>query len=84
MRARYAMVDASLAPAVYWRITANWIELSLRFLIHPRGARAVKDRMSRDILAGLDRAGIGIASATYGIVGLPPVRMDTSDPPDAS
>ncbi len=31
--------------------------------------------MSRDILAGLDQAGIGIASATYDIVGLPPVQL---------
>ncbi len=31
--------------------------------------------MSRDILAGFDAAGIGIASATYDIVGLPPVRL---------
>lgn len=69
------MSDASLDPAVYWRITDNWLELSLRFLVPHRGVREIKDRMSRDILAGLDAAGIGIASATYDIVGLPPVRV---------
>ena len=31
--------------------------------------------MSRDILAALDAAGIGIASATFEIVGLPPIRI---------
>jgi hypothetical protein len=31
--------------------------------------------MSREILAGLEEAGIGIASGTYEIVGLPPVRV---------
>lgn len=31
--------------------------------------------MSREIIAALDAAGIGIASATYDIVGLPPVRI---------
>ena len=31
--------------------------------------------MSRDILEALDEAGIGIASATFEIVGLPPVRV---------
>lgn len=80
MRARYAMADAALAPAVYWRITDNWLELSLRFLVHHRGVREVKDAISRQVLTGLDEAGIGIASATYDIVGLPPVRM-TVDPP---
>ena len=31
--------------------------------------------MSRDILTALDEAGIGIASATFEIVGLPPIRL---------
>ena len=75
MRARYAMADAALDPAVYWRITENWLELSLRFLVPHRGVREVKDRISRDVLGGLDAAGIAIASATYGIVGLPPVEL---------
>ena len=75
MRSRYALADASLDPAVYWRITDNWLELSVRFLVPHRGVREIKDRISRDIMAQLDSAGIGIASATYDIVGLPPVRL---------
>ncbi|WP_432485546.1 mechanosensitive ion channel family protein [Kineococcus esterisolvens] len=80
MRTRYAMSDASLEPAVYWRITDNWLELSLRFLVPHRGVRQVKDAVTRQVLAGLDEAGIGIASATYDVVGLPPLRL--ADPPD--
>ena len=75
MKAKYAMSDASLTPAVYWRITDNWLELSVRFLVHARGVREVKDAMSRQIMSGLDEAGIGIASATYDIVGFPQVRL---------
>ncbi len=78
MRSRFALSDASLEPAVYWRITDNWLELSLRFLVPHRGVREIKDRMSRDILAGLDAEGIGIASATYDIVGIPAVRVGNS------
>ncbi len=78
MQSRYALSDADLEPHVYWRITDNWLELSLRFLVLPRGVRGVKDRMSRDILAGLDAAGIGIASSTYDIVGLPPLHVETT------
>lgn len=74
MRSIYAVDDASLAPQVFWRITDNWLELSLRFLVAERGGRAVKDAISRKILTGLDAVGIGIASASNGIVGLPPVR----------
>ena len=35
----------------------------------------MKDAMSRDIFAAFDEAGIGIASATVEIVGLPPLRV---------
>ena len=31
--------------------------------------------MSREILAALDEAGIGIASATYEITGVPPLQV---------
>jgi len=55
MRSRYALTDASLEPAVFWRITDNWLEMSLRFLVPARGVRKIKNDMSRDILAGLDR-----------------------------
>jgi len=74
---RYFLPDqVSLEPAVYWRLTDNWIEMSLRFLTRERGARGVKDRMSRDIIAAFDEAGLGLASGTYEIVGLPPVRVE--------
>ena len=75
MRSRYAVSVADIDPHVYLRITDNWLELSLRFVVPDRGIRAIKDAMSRQILDGLDAAGIGIASATYDIVGLPEVRL---------
>ncbi len=80
MRSRYAMADASLEPEVYWRITDNWLELSVRFLVPGRGIRGIKDAMSREILDGLDAAGISIASATYDIVGLPGLKLDGPTP----
>jgi small-conductance mechanosensitive channel len=76
LRERYRMVrDSELSPRVYWRITDNWVELSLRFIVAPDEVRVVKDAMSREILAALDAAGIGIASSTFEIVGLPPLRI---------
>ena len=75
MMRNYAMPPAELAPRVYFRITDNWLELGLRFVAPAHGARELKDAMSRDILRGFDEAGIGIASATYDIVGMPPLRV---------
>jgi small-conductance mechanosensitive channel len=64
----------SLAPRVYYRITDNWLELSLRFLSYDRFTRELKDRVTRDILQSFDEAGIIIASTTIDIIGFPPVR----------
>lgn len=51
------------------------LELTVRFLADTHGIREMKDQMTRDILRDLDGAGIGIASATYEIVGLPPLQV---------
>lgn len=79
LRTKYALTVEDFSPRVYYRITDNWLELTVRFVVFDHGVRDVKDTMSRDILRGFDAAGIGIASATYDIVGLPPVRL-RSDP----
>ena len=74
---RYFVDTPDLAPVVYYRLTDNWLELTVRFVTTIRGVRDVKDAMSRDILEGFDEAGIGIASATFEVVGLPTVRIRT-------
>jgi hypothetical protein len=50
----------------------------VRFLCPTHDIRALKDRISREMLAGLDAAKIGIASSTYDIVGMPPLRVETA------
>ena len=75
LQRRYPVELATLEPRVFYRITDNWLELSVRFVAKEHGVRGLKDAMSRAILEQLDAAGIGIASATYDIVGLPEVRV---------
>lgn len=75
LRRRYAAAPAEVEPRVYWRLTDNWLEMSVRFLASDHGVRDVKDAMSREILAELDAAGIGIASATFELTGLPAVQV---------
>ena len=75
MQRRYVLQRADLQPRVYYRLTDNWLELTVRFIVRDHGIRGLKDAMSRDILQALDQAGIGLASATFEIVGLPPVRI---------
>ena len=73
---RFSIKKLQLRPQVYMRLTDNWVELTVRFLCKDHDIRGLKDRMSREIIDNLDKAKIGIASGTYEIVGLPPIRVE--------
>lgn len=83
LKERFFIEAAEARPRVYVRLTDNWVELAVRFLVHEHGIRGVKDAMSRQILSELNAAGIGIASGTYEIVGFPPVQVRLDQPPAA-
>lgn len=76
---RYAIEDQPVEPRVYYRLTDNWLELTVRFITPVRGVRELKDELSRDILREFDAAGIQLASATFEIVGLPDLRVRRAD-----
>jgi small-conductance mechanosensitive channel len=75
LKRTYVVSESELKPRVYWRITDNWLELTVRFIARDRGVRELKDAMSRDILQAFRREGIEVASATYDIVGVPPLQI---------
>ena len=52
----------------YTRLTDNWLELTVRFLVPDHGIRAIKDAISREVLAGLREANIQVASTTVAVV----------------
>jgi small-conductance mechanosensitive channel len=76
MERRYFIRRSDMVPKVYYRLTDNWLELTVRFIARDHGIRELKDAMSREILAALDVAEIGIASETIELVGLPPIRIE--------
>jgi len=76
MERKYFIEMSTLTPRVFWAITDNWLELTLRFISRPHGVRNIKDEISRHVLARFDEAKIGIASATYDVVGFPPIRIE--------
>ena len=78
---KFSIEKADVRPRVYVRLTDNWVELTVRFLCKDHDIRGLKDRMSREIIARLDAAKIGIASSTYDIVGLPPFKVQLEPPP---
>jgi small-conductance mechanosensitive channel len=75
LQRRYFMHRPTFEPRVYWRMTDNWLELTVRFVARDHGIRELKDAMTRDILAAYDEAGIEIASATFEVVGAPPLEI---------
>ena len=83
LQARFGVEPIDLVPRVFYRITDNWLELTVRFIVHTHGIRGAKDAMSRYIIGELDKAEIGIASSTYDIVGFPPIqiRPEAAAPP---
>ena len=83
MRRRYMMPPTDLEPAVFYQLTDNWVMLTVRFAVPARGIRTIKSDMSREILQRFAAAGIEVASATYDIVGLPPIRIQHEPRPAA-
>lgn len=78
MSERYAVDLSELDPRVFVRLTDNWVELTVRFVARPHGVRGLKDGISRAILSELEHANIGLASATFEIVGVPPLQLEAS------
>lgn len=72
---RSFLEKAEVQPRVYQRITDNWLELTVLFVVPDRGIREVKDAIARDVLAGMEAAGIEVASATVAVT-----RRSTAQP----
>jgi small-conductance mechanosensitive channel len=75
MEERYGLRIDDLEPRVYYRLTSNWVELTVRFLVPDHGIRIVEDAISREILSGFEDAKIRVATTSYAITGLPLLRV---------
>lgn len=73
---RYFISLEDLTPRVFFRLTDNWLELTVRFIVRDHGIREVKDAIARSVLQRFDQASIEIASATFEIVGMPALRVE--------
>ena len=62
LEARFGIDVREIDPRVFWRITEDWLEMTVRFLGPDHGIRGIKDRMTRDIIAGYEKGGIAIGA----------------------
>jgi len=76
--ARYPVRESSVAPQLYVVMTDNWIEITLRYVVDPGERRRVTDRLHRELLNHFEmEPHIEIASATFEIVGFPPLQHES-------
>lgn len=76
LKRRYFISEPDLGPRVYFRMTDNWLELTVRFVVRDREIRDLKNAMTRAILEQFGTAGIVIASATFEVIGIPRLEVD--------
>lgn len=75
MRERYLIHASDLEPRAYLRLTDNWVEMRVRFLVKNFGVRDVKDFVSRRVLERFHAEGIELASTTVELVRVPRVEV---------
>jgi small-conductance mechanosensitive channel len=68
---RFGIDVGEIDPKVFWRITDDWLELTVRFLGPDHGIRAIKDAMTLDILYRFEEAGIAIGATRQQAVAAP-------------
>jgi small-conductance mechanosensitive channel len=72
---RYFLDVNDLTPRVFYRLTDNWLELTVRFVVRDHGVRDLKDAIARAVLKQFEDASIEIASATYEVARLPTIKI---------
>jgi len=74
---KYLITPSDVDEQIYTKITDNWVDLRLRYVVDPRQRRAVKRSIFEKLLEAFNREkDMKIASNTYDIVGFPPVKLE--------
>lgn len=77
LKESYAVEDAQLEPAVFLVANDNWLEYTVRYLVHYKKRRITKSDLCEAIVGQIEMHAdkVGIASGTYDIVGLPQIKV---------
>ena len=75
---RFPLKQTKVEPTIYFVMTDNWIEITLRFVMDAQEGRKVKAQLNRELLQQFEEEEkITIASATFDIVGFPALQGAT-------
>lgn len=76
MEEKYLIHPSDIEEKIYTKITDNWIDLRLRYVVDPRQRRIIRNSLNEKILEAFGQEkDIRIASATFEIVGLPEIKI---------
>jgi small-conductance mechanosensitive channel len=75
---KYLIEDATIEPTITLKLTDNWIEFNLRYIVDYKKRRITKNELFIKILNEFEKTNgkISIASATFEIVGLPKLNVE--------
>lgn len=76
MMRQFPIHKTGVDPRIYVTMTDNWIEMTMRYIVEARERREVKGKLHRELLQHFEaEPTITVASATFEIVGFPPVKV---------
>lgn len=77
MLRKYLVEDSVTDPVVTIAANDNWVEFSLRYTVDFKKRRSIKDKLFSRILEEIQKTNgqIRFASATFEVVGIPPVEV---------
>lgn len=74
---KYLITPIDVDEQIFTKITDNWVDLRLRYVVDPRKRRLIKRSLYEKILEAYNHEkDIKIASATFEIVGFPTVKIE--------
>ena len=72
---RFPLKQTTVEPSIYFVMTDNWIEITIRFVVDAQERRKVKAQLNRELLQQFEEEeNITVASATFDIVGFPALQ----------
>lgn len=78
MGEKYLISQNDVSEKIYTKLTDNWIDLRLRYVVDPRQRRPVKTLLFERILEGFaQETDIHLASENIEISGFPKLRIET-------
>ena len=81
MVSKYLIENANVDSTLTFKLTDNWIEFNLRYVVDFKKRRTTKKELFKDILNEINNTDgkVTLASATFEIVGLPNLNVDMND-----